>query len=146
VPAPLGGFNPGARAACSKAVREMSAWDRRGPVPKGTGKGVAFQFAHAATCAYVVEVSVDAKKAIKVNRAWCAVDIGRQIVNLSQSESLVHGGFIEGMSHIMNWEITIERGRAVQQNFDEYQPTRMAQVPTDFRSSSCRRTSIRRAR
>ena len=82
--------------------------------------------------AYVVEAGVTANKAIKINRVWCAVDVGRQIVNVSQSESLVHGGFIEGMSHIMNWEITIERGRAVQQNFDEYRPTRMSQVPTDF--------------
>ena len=49
-------------------------------LPKGTGKGVAFQFAHAGYVAYVVEVSVDANKALKVNRAWCAVDIGRQIV------------------------------------------------------------------
>ena len=99
-----GGFNPARARGVLEAVREMSAWDRRGSLPKGTGKGVAFQFAHAGYVAYVVEVSVDAKKAIKVNRAWCAVDIGRQIVNPSQSENLVHGGLIEGMSHLMSWE------------------------------------------
>ena len=107
----------------------MSAWDRRGSLPKGTGKGVAFQFAHAGYVAYVVEVSVDAKKAIKVNRAWCAVDIGRQIVNPSQSENLVHGGLIEGMSHLMSWAITIDKGRVVQRNFHQYQPTRMLHAP-----------------
>ena len=79
-----GGFNPARARGVLEAVREMSAWDRRGSLPKGTGKGVAFQFAHAGYVAYVVEVSVDAKKAIKVNRAWCAVDIGRQIVNPSR--------------------------------------------------------------
>ena len=57
--------------------------------------GVAFQFAHAGYVAYVVETAVAADKAIEINRVWCAVDIGRQIVNASQSESLVHGGFIE---------------------------------------------------
>ncbi len=124
-----GGFNPARARGVLEAVREMSAWDRRGSLPKGTGKGVAFQFAHAGYVAYVVEVSVDAKKAIKVNRAWCAVDIGRQIVNPSQSENLVHGGLIEGMSHLMSWAITIDKGRVVQRNFGQYQPTRMQHAP-----------------
>ena len=127
-----GGFNPARARGVLEAVREMSAWDRRGSLPKGTGKGVAFQFAHAGYVAYVVEVSVDAKKAIKVNRAWCAVDIGRQIVNPSQSENLVHGGFIEGMSHLMSWAITIDKGRVVQRNFNQYQPTRMLHAPASI--------------
>ena len=82
--------------------------------------------------AYVVEVSVDAKKAIKVNRAWCAVDIGRQIVNPSQSENLVHGGLIEGMSHLMSWTITIDKGRVVQKNLHQYQPARMPHAPASI--------------
>jgi isoquinoline 1-oxidoreductase beta subunit len=129
---PAGGFNPVRARGVLEAVRDMSGWNRRSQLPKGTGMGVAFQFAHSGYVAYVVEAAVTANKAIKINRVWCAVDVGRQIVNVSQSESLVHGGFIEGMSHIMNWEITIDRGRAVQQNFDEYKPTRMSQVPTDI--------------
>jgi isoquinoline 1-oxidoreductase beta subunit len=115
-----------------EAVRDMSGWDRRSELPRGTGKGVAFQFAHAGYVAYVVEVSVGANKALTVRRAWCAVDIGRQIVNPSQSENLVHGGLIEAMSHMMAWDITIEKGRVVQTNFHQYQPTRMAQVPTEI--------------
>jgi isoquinoline 1-oxidoreductase beta subunit len=129
---PVGGFNPARARGVLEAVRDMSGWNRRSQLPKGTGMGVAFQFAHAGYVAYVVEAGVTANKMLKINRVWCAVDIGRQIVNVSHSESLVHGGFIEGMSHIMNWEITIDRGRAVQQNFDEYRPTRMSQVPTDI--------------
>ena len=128
----VGGFNPARARGVLEAVREMSAWDRRGSLPKGTGKGVAFQFAHAGYVAYVVEVSVDAKKAIKVNRAWCAVDIGRQIVNPSTSENLVHGGLIEGMSHLMSWAITIDKGRVVQKNFHQYQPTRMLNAPASI--------------
>jgi len=128
-----GGFNPARARGVLEAVREMSGWSaRRGSLPKGTGLGAAFQFAHAGYVAYVVELTVDPKKAVAVKRVWCAVDIGRQIVNPSTAENLVDGGFIEGMSHAMNWEVTIERGRAMQSNFHQYQPTRMAQVPGEI--------------
>lgn len=129
---PAGGFDPARARGVVEAVRDMSNWARRGQLPKGSGMGVAFQFAHAGYVAYVVELSVAADKAVKVNRAWCAVDIGRQIVNPSVSENLVHGAFIEGMSHLMNWEITIDQGRVVQRNFNQYQPTRMAQAPAEI--------------
>jgi isoquinoline 1-oxidoreductase beta subunit len=91
--------------------------------------GVSFQFAHNGYVAYVVQASVDSSKKIKIERVWAAVDIGNQVVNPSSAENLVQGGFVEGMSHIMNWEITIDKGAVTQKNFGQYQPTRMAQVP-----------------
>ena len=103
-----GGFN-GARArGVLEAVRDMSDWNNRSKLPKGTGKGVAFQFAHSGYVAYVVEAQVDAEKKVNITKVWCAVDIGRQIVNPGHSTNLVQGGFIEGMSHMMSWNITIE--------------------------------------
>jgi isoquinoline 1-oxidoreductase beta subunit len=121
------------RAVLEK-VREMSGWNTaRAKLPKGTGMGVAHQFAHAGYVAYVVQVTVK-DKAIKVDKVWCAVDIGSQIVNPSSAKNLVHGGFIEGMSHLMAWEIPIEGGRVSPKNlnFDSYQLTRMSQVPVSI--------------
>jgi isoquinoline 1-oxidoreductase beta subunit len=126
---PGANFNPERATGVLTAVRDMSDWNNRSKLPKGTGKGVAFQYSHNGYVAYVVEASVDASKKIKINNVWCAVDIGSQIVNTSQAENLVQGGFVEGMSHLMSWEITIDKGRVVQKNFPEYTPTRMAVVP-----------------
>ena len=56
----------------------------------------AFQFAHSGYVAYVVEVAVSNDKKIDVKKAWVAIDIGRQIVNPSESTNLVHGAFING--------------------------------------------------
>jgi isoquinoline 1-oxidoreductase subunit beta len=123
-----GNFNPARARGVLEAVRDMSDWNNRGKLPKGTGKGVAFQYAHAGYVAYVVQVSVDSNKKLKVDKAWAAVDIGNQIVNTSMSENLVQGGLVEGMSHLMAWEITIDKGRVVQGNFPQYQPARMRQV------------------
>jgi isoquinoline 1-oxidoreductase beta subunit len=127
-PAP-GGFNADRARGVLEAVRDMSDWKNRDKLPKGAGMGCAFQFAHAGYVAYVAQVAVGADKKLKVNKAWAAIDIGRQIVNPGQATNLVQGGFIEGMSHMMAWEITIDKGRVVQSNFNQYQPTRMRNAP-----------------
>ena len=129
-PGPAGAFDAARARGVLEAVREMSDWNNRSRLPRGTGKGVAFQFAHSGYVAYVVEVSVGADKRMAVNKAWCAVDIGRQIINPSHATNLVQGAFIEAMSHMMAWQITIDKGRVVQKNFNNYQPTRMMHAPS----------------
>jgi isoquinoline 1-oxidoreductase beta subunit len=128
-----GGFNAARASGVLQAVRRMSNWDNvRSTLGEGRGMGCAFQFAHAGYVAYVVDVTVAANQRVTVNNVWAAVDIGRQIVNTSRSQNLVEGGFVEGMSHMMSWEITIDGGAVVQNNFPEYQPTRMASVPSNI--------------
>jgi isoquinoline 1-oxidoreductase beta subunit len=109
-------------------ARDKSAWGKTA-MAKGRGMGVGCHFSHRGYFAAVADVSVSAAKAITVNKVWVAGDLGSQVINPLNAENQVHGSVIEAMSHLMNWEITIDRGRAVQSNFHQYQPTRMNQAP-----------------
>ncbi len=124
-----GGLNPQRMRGVLELVRDKSGWAARDRLPKGTAKGVAFQFAHSGYFAHVAEVRVEAANKIRVNKIWVAADVGNQIINPSNALNQVEGSVIEGLSHMMNWEITFEKGRAVQTNFHQYQPVRMSQAP-----------------
>jgi isoquinoline 1-oxidoreductase beta subunit len=126
-----GGWDPSRMKTVLERVRDISGWGKT-KLPAGTAMGVAFHQSHQGFFAEVAEVSVTAAKKVRVNRVWVAADIGRQIVNPINAEAQVQSSIIDGMSQLMSYEITIGKGRAMEGNFDEYEPLRMSQAPKEI--------------
>ena len=98
--------------------------------------GVAFHFSHRGYFAEVAEVSVDASKQ-RESQQGVGRRRYRQPGHQPASRGIeVQGSVIDGMSHLMSFEITIANGRAMQKNFDEHVPLRMRQAPRESKLTS----------
>jgi isoquinoline 1-oxidoreductase beta subunit len=121
-------YDAGRMKGVVQMVAEKSGWAKRN-LPKGTAMGIAFHYSFQGYFAHVAEVTVKPDKTLRVNKIWACGDVGSQIINPSGAEAQVQGAIIDGLSELMNQEITLERGRVVQTNYHQHTLLRLSQAP-----------------
>jgi isoquinoline 1-oxidoreductase beta subunit len=105
---------------------ERAGWGS--PLPAGRGRGIALAEWAPTTCAQVAEVSVAADGTVRMHRVVVAVDCG-PVVNPDTVAAQLQGGVVYGLTAALYGEITFERGRVKQGNFDDYPMLRLAEMP-----------------
>ena len=97
-------------------------------LPAGHARGIATHFSFDSYVAQVAEVSVEKDGTVRVHRVVAAVDCGRT-VNPDTVKAQLEGGIIFGLTAALKTEITLEKGRVQQRNFNDYPMLRMFESP-----------------
>ena len=108
------------------AAAAHAGWGK--PLPAGVHRGIAQFMGYGSYSAAVAEVSVSAQGVAKVHRMVLALDCGHA-VNPDQIAAQVEGSVAYGLSAVFHGEITIEKGRAKELNFDTYPILKLAEMP-----------------
>ena len=124
-------FNTGRMTGVVKLVAEKSGWGSR-RLANGSGLGIAFHYSHRGYFAEVADVTVGANNALKVNKIWVAGDIGSQVIHPSAALNEVRGAMIDGLSELMAQEITVENGRTVESNYNDFPIVRISEAPPEI--------------
>ena len=112
--------------AVLNAAAERAGWGK--PLPKGVHRGIAQFMGYGSYSAAVAEVSVSPKGAVKVHRMVLALDCGHA-VNPDQIAAQVEGSFAYGLSATYFGELTVDKGRMTEINFDKYRILKLAEMP-----------------
>jgi isoquinoline 1-oxidoreductase beta subunit len=97
-------------------------------LPVGRARGIATHFSFDSYVAQVAEVSVEKDGTVRVHRVVAAVDCGRT-VNPDTVKAQLEGGIIFGLTAALKTEITLDKGRVQQRNFNDYPMLRMFEAP-----------------
>jgi isoquinoline 1-oxidoreductase beta subunit len=113
-------------AGVLRAVAELARWSGPGPM-NGRARGVAVVQSFSTYVAEIAEVSLERGQP-RVHRVWCAVDCG-VAVNPDVVRAQMEGGIGYGLGHALFAEVTLDDGRPVQSNFDNYRSLRIHEMP-----------------
>ena len=119
-----------AEQAVLRAAARLGRWGEPLPRVPGRrfGRGVAFLESHDSLVAQVVEVSVAADGALRVERVACVVDC-RTVIHPDAVEAQITGSIQDALSAALHGRITVRNGAVEQGNFNDYPWPRLADVP-----------------
>lgn len=116
--------SPRLLAVLDKAAKE-AGWGT--PAPDGHHRGIALWNFADTQVAEVAEVSVTGGQ-VRVHRVVAAIDCGIE-VNPDIIETQTQSCVMYGLTAALYGEITIDKGRVVQHNFNDYRMLRMREAP-----------------
>src|SRR5260370_19113739 len=119
------GKTPRLRVALDVVV-EKSNWGHA--LPPRAGRGVSVQPAFGSFIATVVEAEVDDQGEVRLRRVTSAVHTAIA-VNPDTVVAQLQGGLIFGLTAALYGEVTIEKGRVQQSNFNNYRMLRIDRGP-----------------
>ena len=108
-----------------KLAADKSGWGT--PAPAGRSRGVALMEGYDTYMAMVTEISMKDGAPV-VHKVTVASDCGH-MVNPDTVEAQIQSSIIFGLSAVLWDEITVEKGRVQQTNFDKYRVMRNNEAP-----------------
>jgi isoquinoline 1-oxidoreductase beta subunit len=114
-------------SALADMLKDKSGWTT--PLQgAGRGRGVSIHTSFRTHVGEVAEVTVTPDGKVKVDRVVAVVDCGTAI-NPDSIAAQMEGAIVFALSALAFGQITIDKGRTQQANFDTYDMVRMAQAP-----------------
>jgi len=112
-----------------KVLDELVAMSNFGNAPEGRAHGMSFAGYKTTLGAGVAEISIDRESGqIRVHRFWAVVDPGIAI-HPRNLVAQAEGGIIFGLSGLLKERATIAQGEVQQNNFYDYEPLRLNEIP-----------------
>ena len=109
-----------------KLAAEKAGWGRK-KLRAGHAYGAAVHKSFNSYVAEVAEVSLGNGK-IRVHRVFAAVDCG-QMINPDGVQQQIESAIVYGLSAALHGAITLDKGRVMQSNFNDYVPLRYSEMP-----------------
>lgn len=100
----------------------------RGRSQYGRDIAVTDAYAFGSFLSVVCEAEVTPSGEIRLRRIVAAMDCG-QAINPDSVKAQLEGGFVLGMTAALYGEITLDKGRVQQSNFNTYRLLRMDEIP-----------------
>lgn len=107
-------------------VAELAGWGS--PMASGRGRGIALEECYRSVVAQVAEVSVAADGELRVDRIFCAIDVGT-VVNPDAVRAQMEGGVLFGVTTALMSAVTLQDGAVRESNFHDFPIQRLAKAP-----------------